>query len=265
MTRPPSSHEWDAAAYHQISGPQASWGEKVLSRLSLRGDETILDAGCGTGRLTAGLIDHLPRGRVFALDLSQNMLKEARSHLGPRRHAKLHFVCADLGMLPFWNSLDGIFSTASFHWVLDHSRLFQSLYMSLRSGGWLLAQCGEARNLSRLRTRIRETARTPQYENFLSKFPEPWFFSDPETAGNNLRDAGFVDIETGAEPAFTQFENRDQYIQFVRTAIVHRHLRLLPEEKLRQSFLHDLAKRAAQDDPPFELDYWRLNLKARKP
>ena len=264
MTQPPSSHEWDASAYHQISGPQVSWGEKVLSRLSLCGDETILDAGCGTGRLTASLLDHLPRGRVFALDISQNMLKEARSHLAPR-HAKLHFVCADLGMLPFCSSLDGIFSTASFHWVLDHSRLFQNLFMSLRPGGWLLAQCGEERNLNRLRNRIRKIAGTPRYATFLSKFQEPWFFSDAEGAFSRLKDAGFVDIETSAESAPTPFENSAQYTEFVRTAIVHRHLKLLPGPELRKSFLQDLAEQAANDDPPFELDYWRLNLKARKP
>jgi len=265
LTRPTSSHEWDASAYHQISGPQASWGEKVLSRLNLTGDETILDAGCGTGRLTAGLLDNLPRGRVLALDISQNMLKGARSHLGPRGHAKLHFVCADLGILPFCNSLDGIFSTASFHWVLDHARLFQNLFMSLRPGGWLVAQCGEARNLNRLRNRIREIARTPPYANFLSKFGEPWFFSDAEGAYSRLKEAGFVDIETSAEPASTPFENSAHYTEFVRTAIVHRHLSRLPGVELRQSFLQDLAEQAAQDDPPFELDYWRLNLKARKP
>jgi hypothetical protein len=119
--------------------------------------------------------------------------------------------------------------------------------------------------LNRLRNRIREIARTPPYANFLSKFGEPWFFSDAEGAYSRLKEAGFVDIETSAEPASTPFENSAHYTEFVRTAIVHRHLSRLPGVELRQSFLQDLAEQAAQDDPPFELDYWRLNLKARKP
>jgi len=127
MTNRTPSREWNSSVYHRLSQPQVTWGKKVLSRLRLRGDETVLDAGCGTGRLTAELLDALPRGRVFALDLSQNMLASARQHLG----ARVQFLAADLLHLPFERAFDGIVSTAAFHWVLDHDRLFLNLRRAL--------------------------------------------------------------------------------------------------------------------------------------
>lgn len=140
--RTPQTREWDAAAYHRLSGPQVSWGKKVLSGLKLCGNELLMDAGCGTGRLTAELLQDLPHGRVVGVDLSQNMLVTARDHLIPQFGLRVHFVVADLQNLPFEHSFDGIFSTAALHWVPDHLRLFGSLFRALRPGGWLRAQCG---------------------------------------------------------------------------------------------------------------------------
>src|SRR5579862_3918696 len=133
----PSSREWNSGVYHRLSGPQVSWGKKVLSRLRLRGDEVVLDAGCGTGRLTADLLEALPHGRVVGVDLSQNMLASARQHLTPKFGAQVSLVACDLSHLPFVHCFDGIVSTAAFHWVLDHDRLFANLRAALVPGGWL--------------------------------------------------------------------------------------------------------------------------------
>src|SRR2546423_15378287 len=101
-----TSREWNSEVYHRLSGPQVGWGKKVLSRLRLRGDEVVLDAGCGTGRLTADLLDVLPRGRVIGIDLSQNMLGAAQEHLRPQFGSRANLVAADLLDLPF----EGVFA-----------------------------------------------------------------------------------------------------------------------------------------------------------
>src|SRR5581483_2149100 len=108
------SREWDANAYHRISGPQFSWGKKVLDRVSLRGDELLMDAGCGTGKLTAELLRQLPKGRVVGVDLSTNMLAGARQHLQADFDGAAQFIAANLTALPFSGAFDGIFSTAVF-------------------------------------------------------------------------------------------------------------------------------------------------------
>jgi trans-aconitate 2-methyltransferase len=75
------TRDWDAATYDRVSSPQVEWAGPVLDRLELRGDETVLDAGCGTGRVTAVLAQRLPRGRVIAVDGSPAMVAEARKRL----------------------------------------------------------------------------------------------------------------------------------------------------------------------------------------
>ncbi|MBV8053400.1 MAG: methyltransferase domain-containing protein [Acidobacteriaceae bacterium] len=262
---PNHTQEWDAAAYHRVSSPQLSWGKKVLATLQLRGDEVVMDAGCGSGRLIAELLESLPKGRVVGIDLSQNMLATAHDHLRSQFSTRAQFVAADLQDLPFEHVFDGIFSTAAFHWVPDHLRLFRNLFRALRPGGWLRAQCGGGPNLARLRTRMNALMTSLKYARFFAQFRSPWVFNDAESAADLMRQAGFLEVETRLEPALTVFEDSEAYSEFVRTVILRVHLQKIPDAALRHEFVAELACQAAQDDQPFSLDYWRLNLSGRVP
>lgn len=257
-----SSREWNSDAYHRLSEPQVSWGKKVLSRLRLRGAEAVLDAGCGTGRLTAELLDALPRGRVVGVDLSQNMLKSAREHFAHFK-PRANFVLCDLLRLPFVDCFDGIVSTAAFHWVLDHDQLFANLRRALVPEGWLEAQCGGGPNLFCLRERAGELAATGKFTSFFAGFHEPWLFQNAEGAAQTLLRAGFVEVETSIEAAATILNGAEQYNEFVRNIVLRRHLENIPSEQLRAEFMAELTDRASADNPPFSLDYWRLNLRGR--
>lgn len=259
------SSEWDAASYHRLSAPQFSWGRRVIDRLTLRGDETVMDAGCGTGRLTAGLLERLPRGRVAAVDLSQNMLEEAQSHLGPRFAGQVRFVRADLAGLPFNESFDGVFSTAAFHWVPDHPRLFRSLYGSLKPGGWLVAQCGGGPNIARLLRRASVLMATAPYAEYFSGWNDPREFAGDEATAERLRAAGFIEVEADLEPAPTVLSGADKFRDFLTTVNMHGHLARLPPGSLRRRFVDELTEQAAGDDPPYSLEYCRLNIRARRP
>jgi trans-aconitate 2-methyltransferase len=261
----PPSHEWNASVYHRLSQPQVSWGKKVLARLPLRGDEFVLDAGCGTGRLTGELLALMPQGRVVGIDLSQNMLASAREHLHAQFGARVGLVAADLLHLPFARVFDGIVSTAAFHWVLDYDRLFLNLRRVLRSGGWLEAQCGGGPNLLALRQRANALAATSKFAAFFGGFREPWLFQDAEGAAETLLRAGFVNVRTSIEAAPTVLDDAQKYKEFVRNIILRRHLTLISGEDLRADFMENVAEQAAADDPPFSLDYWRLNLSATAP
>ena len=257
--------EWNSDAYHQLSEPQLLWGKRVLSWLSLRGDETVLDAGCGTGRVTAELLDLLPRGRVVAVDFSENMLRTAREHLQPRFAERIAFVEADLQFLPFDRAFDGIFGTASFHWVRDHERLFRSLYRALRPGGWLCAQCGGAGNVAKLLARVDELSADPRFAKYLSNYEHPWEFATAETTAERLRRAGFIEVQTEIIEAPASFEDGGEYSRFLATVVLRTHIERIPSPGIREQFLDALARQAAKDHPPFEVDYCRLNLRARRP
>jgi len=131
--------EWDGASYDRISGTMEALGLAVLERLELRGDETVLDAGCGSGRITQALIERLPRGRVIAVDESPSMIAAARERLGPEADLRV----GDLLKLELEQPVDAILSTATFHWIADHDALFARLHDALRPGGMLFVGTAE--------------------------------------------------------------------------------------------------------------------------
>lgn len=258
------STEWDASRYHHLSEPQFHWGLTVLARLSLRGDEHVLDAGCGSGRLTAKLLDRLPRGCVTAVDRSANMLLKAREHLQPAFRARVSFVRADLAALGLQPVVDVVFSTATFHWVIDHDRLFRSLRAVLRPGGLLHAQCGGGPNLHRILSRARALMAEPLFAMYFDDWRDTVYFAMAERTANRLKEAGFVQIETSLEAAPATFDTADDFAAFISVVVLRSHLDRLPETVQRR-FVSPLVDQAARDDPPFTLDYWRLNLRGRVP
>jgi trans-aconitate 2-methyltransferase len=267
MSRPTDHttvREWDSAAYHRLSDRQFEWGIKVLERVPARGNETVLDAGCGTGRITAELLKRIPQGQVIAVDLSENMLRSARENLKAQFVRRVGFICANLQQLPFREQFDGIFSTATFHWVKDHPRLFASLHTALKPGGWLVAQCGGGPNLARLRARAARLLVSPKYARYFGDWAEPWEFATAETTAERLTSAGFADVETWTEPAGFVLPDEETFKKYLATVTLHRHLERITDLALRDEFLTDMA-RASSEDPELTMDYWRLNINARKP
>jgi trans-aconitate methyltransferase len=260
----PRSREWNSEAYQRLSRPQFGWGKKVLDRVRLRGDETVLDAGCGTGRLTGELLQRLPRGRAVAVDLSSNMVQSARRELEPRFAGHVWFVVADLQQLPLQETVDGIFSTAAFHWVKDHPRLFRSLHDALRPEGWLEAQCGGGPNLAGLLRRAEALIAAPPLAQFFAGWQSPWEYASPETTAERLRQAGFTDVHTSLEAAPVPLGGAAEYREYISNVIFHRHLERIADAELRRMFVEELTRQSAEDDPPFVLDYWRLNLRGRR-
>jgi len=264
VTQKQASREWNSEAYHRLSRPQFEWGLKVLDRLKLRGDETVADAGCGSGKVTAELLKRLPRGRVVALDLSGNMLQTAREHLKPRFDGRVFFIAADLHDIPLDSALDGIFSTAAFHWVPDHDRLFRSLFRGLKPGGWLEAQCGGGPNLARVRERTVALTSRPDFAPYFAGWAPPWQYPDDITTAKRMRSAGFVEINTWLEEAPATLSDAAEYKEFLATVTLHRHIDRIPDPTMRERFMDELGRQAAADNPPFTLDYWRLNLSGRR-
>jgi trans-aconitate 2-methyltransferase len=257
--------EWNAASYHKVSGPQTSWGHKVLSRLAVRGDERAIDAGCGSGKLTLALMERLPGGSMIAIDRSWNMLLTARTNLRPIFGGRVKFAQVALPDLPFLNYADLVFSTATFHWIKDHPSLFAGIHATLRRDGRLHAQCGGGPNLARAHALAERVMHSPPFAPFFGDWPGPWEFANAETTAKRLHAAGFVDVETSLEEAPTTLASEEDYREFVTTVIYHPHLERLPTHDLKRTFIDRVTEVSAHDDPPFTLDYWRLNMAARKP
>jgi trans-aconitate 2-methyltransferase len=247
------SGDWDARTYARVATPQAEWAERVLARLPLEGDETVLDAGCGSGGVTELLIERLPRGHVVAVDAAPSMVEVAREALGDRATV----LCQDLAELELDEPVDAAFSNAVFHWVPDHDRLFGALAGALKPGAPLVAQCGGEGNVERFHQIARDVAAEDPYAEYLAGWKGPWLFAGPEETAERLERAGFGEIETWLEPAPARPEDPES---FTRTVCLRPHMERLPDE-LRDQYVHEVVTRCGT---PFELDYVRLNIDARR-
>ena len=244
------SRDWDARTYDRVADPQTRWGATVLDRLPLTGDERVLDAGCGSGRVTELLADRLPDGRVVALDGSASMVDAARERLA-RFGDRIEYVVADLGQpLPIDGEVDAVLSTAVFHWVPDHDALFRNLAAVTAPGGWLVAQCGGAGNVARVMAVLRTIG---------DGWTGPVHFETPLATTRRLDAAGYVDIECWLTDETTRFERGEPFETFLRTVVLGAHLERLPVDQ-RDAFVHTVAE--ALDEPM--IDYVRLNISARR-
>lgn len=233
---------------------------RVLDRVKLGGHERVLDAGCGSGRLTKEIVLRTPAGCVVACDLSENMTRTAAQTLGDVRAAPV--VRADLTSLPFSGAFDLVFSTATFHWIQDHDQLFASLRAVLRDDGRMEAQCGGGLNLALIHARADALAADPAFRPSFSNWREPWHFAAPAETERRLRLAGFSSARCWLEHTPTRFPDADGFRSFLETVVLRPYLAMLSNPELRQRFIDTVVAQAKEDDPPFTLDYWRLNISA---
>jgi trans-aconitate 2-methyltransferase len=257
--------EWNPTAYTRLSNPMQTWGEAIVAQLPLRGDETALDLGCGDGRLTEFLLRRLPQGHVIAVDRSANMLEAARERLAPEFDGRVSYLQASLEDIDYEAEIDLAFSNAAFHWIKDHPRLFRAIFRALRPGSWLIAQCGGGPNIARVRERLARLMASPAYRPFFSDWTGPWEFASPELTAQRLEDAGFVDVETSQFEAPVQLSSRQETYEYFEHVILGSHLERIPDPALRRQFVEAMTEQSAADTPPFCQDYWRLNLRARRP
>jgi len=245
------AREWDAETYDAVSDPQFEWGMEVLERLELRGDEVVVDAGCGSGRVTAELAERLPNGRVIAVDGSEAMVEKAKERLGDRAD----YLVSDLVELELPEPVDLVFSTATFHWIHDHDRLFHRVRAILKPGGRLVAQCGGHGNVATHTQAIVAVASDPEYGQHLTGAKAPWNFATPEETEPRLAAAGFDDLRCWLQPKPVQ---PARPLEFTSTVTLGPILDQLPEEK-RRPFAEAVLE---QEGEPLVLDYVRLNIEA---
>jgi trans-aconitate 2-methyltransferase len=254
VTRPDAAIHWDAASYHSLSDLQLGWGKEVLARIPVRGDERVLDAGCGTGRVTALIGERVPRGHVIGVDASPEMIAQAREALGEG----IELIVSDLVELKLDEPVDVVFSNAVFHWIEDHEALFRTLHSLLRSGGRLEAQCGGEGNVARLRDAIAEVAAEEPFAEHLGGWRGPWRFASAKHTADILERAGFERVECS-------LNRRDVEVPdprgFQRTVGLVCHLARLPED-LQEPMVDAVLDRI----PEAELGrFVRLDISAVRP
>ncbi len=271
------SRDWDAATYDRVSRPLEDLATTVLDRLDLDGDETVLDAGCGSGNVTLMLLERLPRGHVIAVDSAPSMVEHAREALNgeravpaspgslfgqrvaaasPGSPGRATVFRSNLTELKLDSEVEAVFSSAVFHWIADHERLFERLFAAVRPGGRMAAQCGGEGNIEHFHEAARAVGATDPYAEFLGGWAGPWNFAGPVETAARLERAGFEGVETWLEPRPITPDDPEDYL---RTICLGHHLEQLPDE-LRDDYVRAVLARSGS-----ELDYVRLNINARRP
>lgn len=248
--------DWEASAYDRLADPQEEWAREVVARLELTGDETVLDAGCGSGRITRQLLERLPEGRVIGVDGSAAMIERARAAIGSDPRVELRV--ADLTQLELVEPVDAVFSNATFHWILNHERLFARLFAALGPGGSLEAQCGGEGNVAEWKRAVEAIMGDERFAAYFRGMPSSWNFASVGDTEARLARTGFEVRRVWLERrTYTPAEPRE----FVRVVGLAKHINRLPDS-LHDAFVDAVVGSMVR---PLTLEYVRLNISARKP
>lgn len=235
------SYGWDAGEYARHSTAQAAWAVELLERLELRGNEAVLDIGCGDGKVTAILAGRVPRGNVLGIDSSEAMIEQARRFFPPARHPNLGFTPGNALELDFEERFEVVFSNATLHWVRDHPRVLRGVARALKPGGRLLCQMGGRGNAAAILAVLGELEREPPWDAWLSGFACPYGFYGPEEYENWLPAAGLRPVRVELLPKQMRQRGREGLAGWVRTTWLPYTERVPPER--REEFIAAVVDR----------------------
>jgi trans-aconitate 2-methyltransferase len=258
------SAHWNAEVYERIGTPMRRWAQAVIDDLNLSGNETVLDAGCGSGSVTFDLLERLPRGLIYAVDNSPDMISMITRAIDERRITNVIPIRASLTNFELPEQVDVVFSNAVLHWIPDDDALFGCLLRAARPGARFRAQCGGGQNIARLTAATEAVETRKPYERYL-RLAEFRKYRTEEEAKEAMERAGWTDVNASLFDSPVRFEDRDEASLYLRTIILQRHVAALPEEHQEPFLRAVIDETIRRFGEPFTADYVRLDLWARRP
>jgi len=255
---------WDAETYDLVSSIQEAWGRKVINWRVWQGNENVMDAGCGTGRLTKVLAQKVPAGMVYGVDIDRNMIEVAARNLKDIGNVML--IESDISSAKLPAKVDVIFSNAAIHWIQDHQGLFENFWQLLGSNGEIMIQCGGHGNLGNIISILDGIRHRDEFKRFFTGWQESWYFANPEETSRLLQDIGFKDIEAYLTEDSATLGNRNSFALFAKTVVMKPYLARLPDQELKDNFLESFLNEIESNHKSrcWVMDYVRLNIRAKK-
>jgi trans-aconitate methyltransferase len=247
-TRAKKDVRWNAADYAANSTAQQIWARDLIAQLHLRGDEHILDVGCGDGKVTAELACAVPKGSVTGIDASLEMIRFARKTFPPGKYPNLKFQVMDARRIRLAQQFDIVFSTSVLHWVDDHPAFLRGASACLHPGGRLVASCGGKGNAQDVFVALRPEMRLKQWCNFFRKLPKPYFFHSPADYEKWLPRFGFKTHSVKLSPKDAVYQGRERFAAWFRTTWLP-YTQRVPEDS-REKFTAGVVDRYLAKHPP---------------
>jgi len=255
-------YEFNGEEYKKASTHQKEWGNRIIAEFNLRGDEQILDLGCGDGALTAELARLVPDGFVLGIDASIGMIATARK-LEARN---LSFRVQDINELNFKNEFDLVFSNASLHWIHDHQTLLTGVYRALKKNGIFRVNFGSAGNCINFIRMVKEAMLLPEYKEYFSGFAWPWYFPEIGKYEKLVRQFPFSEVRVWRENADRYFPDADSMIKWLDQPSLVPFLEAIPANKkqgFRDYVVEKMITVTRQEDGRCFETFRRINVWAR--
>lgn len=255
--------EFDGEKYKKASRHQKEWGNKLISRLQLSGNESILDLGCGDGILTEQLSLLVPEGYVLGIDASVGMIEKAKQNV----HDNLEFRHMDINEMDFDSDFDVIFSNAALHWVKDHNKLLKNTYTALEHSGivvWNFAGDGNCKTFYEV---MRKKIKDDRYKEYFADFEWPWFMPSKAEYEALTENMGFSEVTISEENADRYFANADEMIRWIDQPSLVPFMQCVPDEvkkEFRDEVVEEMLGRALQPDGTCFETFRRINVRLIK-
>jgi trans-aconitate 2-methyltransferase len=262
------TYQWNAIDYAKSSSIQQQWARELIRKLELKGNEQILDIGCGDGKVTAEIASCVPNGFVLGIDSSKEMVKLSKNLFLADAFPNLRFQCEDASRLPFEDKFDIVFSNATLHWVLDHMPVLQGICKSLKRGGRILLQMGGRNNAYEVEIMMKKLINKEEWIRYFVGFSFSYGFYGPEEYNNWLREAGLNAKRVELIPKDAKHEGRSGLESWIRTTWLPYTYQV--PEKEREIFIAQLADDYLKNYPADEngmvhVNMMRLEVEAVKP
>lgn len=258
-----NTFEFDGEKYKKASKHQKEWGNSLISELSLRGSENILDLGCGDGGLTEQLAQLVPDGTVLGIDASAGMIAAAQKRISPN----LKFTKMDINSMEFQNKFDVIFSNAALHWIMDHEKLLGNSFRALKDGGTILWDFAGDGNCSNFFAVVRELICNKKYKQYFNDFSWPWYMPKKSDYETMIAASGFSTYYVAEVNRDRFFPSEDDLIKWIDQPSIVPFLDVIPDEtkvEFRQDVISAMLKRTLKADGTCFETFRRIHVKARK-
>ena len=257
------AYEFDGEKYKAASSHQREWGTSLISQLSLRGNEKILDLGCGDGSLTEQLSLLVPNGKVLGIDTSMGMIKTAKKI----SRDNLEFVQMDINNLNFSDEFDIIYSNAALHWVKDHHRLLHNSYTALKTDGIILWDFGSDGNTVNFLEVIQRNITDNDYRDYFKNFEFPWFLPSKKQYEKIISNIGYSDFAITEVNRDRFFPTSDEMVKWIDQPCIVPFMERIPDvikDTFRKTVIEQMLEKTQQPDGTCFETFRRLQVYAKK-